>query len=1707
METPPPYDPRRLPEDEGAEGEPASGRDAQAPAVGALGERSLAEAHDALSGLDTWGVIDETPPGVILGERAAPVDPFAASPALEKAAPAELEAPAGDLWAGLDFDPPTPTITLPPEVAAQRIEQAPSPRMLAAPESASEIASGAPDEVALAIAAEITEVAPERIEGPETVRIEPELDEAGFEEVGLDEPALDEVGELADGAIASDVDMADTVAAPATAAPAAIADVEPAEIAVDFEVEDALILESTPLPQVSSALPKGLTQSEGWHTPRPEKDLVGALLSMLGREAGAAGGPRRAHLLYLMGLLSGHLAEDEPLAIHALQQAVELAPESGAALWILVELLISTGRRGEAAALLATHGGRPGACLRAGALSFAEGDVKQALALWGEGARRDRGAPAALALLINGPAAQRGDAAHLLLRHAEGRRLRRLAAVEGYAALGGALEAQMARQALITEHLKGEIGPAITATVAWEEARGGDPALSLEAATTALACCGPEGHGPLRGRWQARRMWALERMGRLDEALEAGLAAASLLPEDLYLLDRLSALAHRIGEYGLQRQILARIGRRAQTAQGRARAWYERGLIADRHLGLEAEAVEDLQQALAASPEFTPALAALGRLSGDQGRWAEMKGRFDEELSAIINARDPDEAARSAAAHRAFRVARLCEVEIGDRRAAAEYDRQALRLMPELESAFAALEAALIAAGDWRALVSMYEDRLEASEGEAPGLIVEIARLRCLALGDDAAAARACQRILAAELADPRALSRAGAVYHRLGHWAAAIEARWQAFGEGGEAHRWTQGHLAAALQEVEGDAAVGAAEALEMYRQLLADRPGAVLAADGVIRAALRLSRPGAAKAVLDDLPSAARGALAVLVADGLLAAGQREDAAAVLSDALDTPAGAPQGLWGLAAALHHRQGDHQAVRCCLASAPATLAEGLSGWAGSQGASAEAGEAPPLIRAVAAVGAAMGFQSRPLEPLTAGLDPLTAARIRHRLDQPALDDVSAGPVFHVALERALEAGELDLALEALSDRARIAAPQERRALHTLRLHLCERLEDEAGIAESAEALLALDPDALSPKLARLRCAVAKGDLPEMIRLSEALLGLCEPAEGARLLGRLAAEARRAEHPAAAVQSLLRRAVALDPELIPAWAALAELLEEAEDWRGLADLLRRRLETEQSEAARITTARLAEILSARLDAPGEALAVWSAWLADHPDDLEGRWAAAALATATGADQQATALMAEIFAAASGELKLRAGRALADALEGVGEIAAARACMRALVDLPDHGPEDDERLIRLSAQLGDWADVQALYGRLYARCVDPKEKSRRAHALGELVDRLGGDPRQAAGWFCRALSHDPEALISAWRMFDALTALPPGSVPADRVAGAIHGAHQALVSRLWAEPTELARVQDLTRLCRWMAGGEISGALVAAQGVSRWLEGVGQGERAPSALKLPLPADPFSEAARRALAPEEIGGPTRILFDALALVLAESLIPAPGADLSRLALDDGGAWAGLIRQITGQLGLGGVTVALFKTGERSRALEPVLAPAPGLLVGAARLLNPPEARARYEVARTLEGLRDHLILLDLVGPQLIAEAAAVLVGALRPELPWTATVALDGVSAEIIERLEIRAGLLPQRSRKVIHEAVDALGERAPDFEALARGARRLADRVALVACGDPVVALEAAADGADLARFLLCGGYELWCRDAEATGADEEVRL
>ena len=154
METPPPYDPRRLPEDEGAEGEPASGRDAQAPAVGALGERSLAEAHDALSGLDTWGVIDETPPGVILGERAAPVDPFAASPALEEAAPAELEAPAGDLWAGLDFDPPTPTITLPPEVAAQCIEQAPSPRMLAAPESAPEIVSGAlSDEAALAIAA------------------------------------------------------------------------------------------------------------------------------------------------------------------------------------------------------------------------------------------------------------------------------------------------------------------------------------------------------------------------------------------------------------------------------------------------------------------------------------------------------------------------------------------------------------------------------------------------------------------------------------------------------------------------------------------------------------------------------------------------------------------------------------------------------------------------------------------------------------------------------------------------------------------------------------------------------------------------------------------------------------------------------------------------------------------------------------------------------------------------------------------------------------------------------------------------------------------------------------------------------------------------------------------------------------------------------------------------------------------------------------------------------------------------------------------------------------------------------------------------------------------------------------------------------------------------------------------------------------------
>ncbi|MFN3200638.1 MAG: hypothetical protein ACE366_19720 [Bradymonadia bacterium] len=1634
-------------------------------------ERALEQSPNPESeGPDLWATLDETPPGVVMqsaqGETVraeAPVDPFARGQAETQKTERGLLPPEGgaqapsawddELWTEVVFEPPLIT------------EALPQPALL-------------PEPVAAEVPTPLLSPPPENTHLPKAMPVPEMPAEASEAEALADETA----SERAEG---------------------------------EIEVEEGLILESTEITAVT-------TRSEGWSMARPRADRIAALIDMLGREAAAGGGPRRAHILYAMGLVSAHLTEDFALAHHALSRAVEESPDQGAPLWALVELLVERGDHEEAMSLLVRRGGQPGALLRAGGLALSLEEEARATGMWAEGARGTHGAAPALALALLGARDHRQQAAEMLMRNAGGQRLRRLGILESLFALGTGHAQHVERQSHV-EHLLEAVqsGPGTSAAVDWVVAHGGDPALVLTAANMGLAQCGPEGHAEVRGRWHARRMWALERMDRLDEALEAGRAAADLLPTDVYLLDRLNALAHRQGAHGLQRQILARLGTVAGAPQGQARAWYERGLIADHQLGLEEEAVDDFQRALTALPGFTPALAALGRLSVQQGRWSEIRARFDEELDLVearIDQLSDDEAGRAeahsmraVASQRAFRVARLCEVELADPQSALAYDRRALRLSPDLDSAFVAVESALEAAEDWRGLVTLYEEALESLEGEAARgeLLSRIVKLRALATEDDGATAKRCHQILEQPSTEHQVLVHAAEVFERLGHWPAAVEARWRAFGGEATLSRWVQGLYGACLQEVEGDPAGGAAEAHEMYQALVRAAPSSIMAYDGLIRTAIRLGRVGA----LTTLPAAELGPLSLMAADALLATERPHAAHELVSDALEGDAEGATAAWlrTVSIMLHMRHGDQQGALAQLEALPPAMHAALSPWV--QGVPVASGftESSGFIADIHAAGQGADTSDHALEALCTGLGASEKSQVVQSLGTPGLKAVAERPLFEIALEAALEAGQVEAAQEAMAARLAHADRQERQALWSKRLFLYEDAGDAEGIIEAAEACLALDPESVSPRLALFRLAQGRGDIVEMVRLGRGLVPVFPAAEGARLLGRLAAEAHTEGLPSATIRPLLAQAVDLDPELEPAWLALQSLMEAEQDWRGLIHLLQRRFDRaeDRTQARRGWLAQMARIYDERLHAPQEALALWSQWLDAHPDDVRGAWEAAQLADRAEAPHEATRWLAKVLGAAEGPLRVQAGRALAERLEASGEIAAARACMRAVLDTDEGAPVADwEHLIRLTAAEGDWPEVQALYGRLYRQCQVPQEQSRRAHALGELAERLQGDHRLAAGWFCRALTHDPSALSSAWRMFEALGALPEEAVPMAPVERAVRGAHELLLSRLWSAPMDAAVMASVVRIRRWTStrwdGAE---PLALAQTVLRWIESAGQGERAPSTFMLPMTPTRLDAEARAGLYPEAMGGPTRALFDALALVLVEVLAPTPPEGLVRLSMTEGGPWSMACRQACDRLDLAGVAPGLFKCGARPRALESTLTPEPALIIGAGRLLNAPGSRERFELARNLEGLRAHLVLLEQVGPQLIAEAAAVVIGALRPDLPWTATVALEGVSPRTIERLEIRAGLLPRRSRRVIQEAIEALDGAPPDFSALAQAARQGADRVAMVTTGDPLVALEAAADGPDLARFLVCGDYTHW-RDQAPTAQEhaEEVR-
>lgn len=625
---------------------------------------------------------------------------------------------------------------------------------------------------------------------------------------------------------------------------------------------------------------------------------------------------RLALLLHAFGRVAQNVVGNETLAREAFRAALVNDPSLQLDRWAVLDDLDARGETEELVAMLARAGSGTSpdadALYRAGHVAAARlQDASRALALW------QRGAETSLS-----------PAGPMLARYAM--QLSQLdweGADATLSSLSGQLDGPVLSTLVLLDRLRLADELRLPDSVqqgyvrAAQERMGGTPAVqaALERFVAThgdmeLLLSGLRGHfdsvsadfqrGQLSesaakravGEIFYKAAWALERLGRRTDALREYQNALQSLPNDPYLLHRAGELARRLGKADEHRTHLERVAALARDPAEAANALYQMGLIAQTVLADEALAARDFERALAALPTFTPALAALGRQAMRQGRWGDVRQRFETEIAQLeesLNkplAQEVRERTIRGVLTRYYRVARVLEQQLAEPDTALVYHKRALALSPRFLPAFLAIERTYEQTGRWRELVALYRglvDRAAGSDIDPGPLLTRAAEVLQSRLGDDRNAARAYARVLASQPDDRRVLERASEIFARLGNRAAVVEVELRRAGTSPNARQKAR-HLlrAAEMQALDGDPLLAAAEALPIFRSAWDAEPGNAGAFDGVVRAAAMLGRAaevGHLVARLQDIPPL-DAALLAQAADLLLAAGRNEEALGAL-------------------------------------------------------------------------------------------------------------------------------------------------------------------------------------------------------------------------------------------------------------------------------------------------------------------------------------------------------------------------------------------------------------------------------------------------------------------------------------------------------------------------------------------------------------------------------------------------------------------------------------------------------------------------------------------------------------------------------------------------------------------------------------------------------------------------------------------------------
>ncbi len=631
----------------------------------------------------------------------------------------------------------------------------------------------------------------------------------------------------------------------------------------------------------------------------------------------------------------------------------------------------------------------------------------------------------------------------------------------------------------------------------------------------------------------------------------------------------------------------------------------------------------------------------------------------------------------------------------------------------------------------------------------------------------------------------------------------------------------------------------------------------------------------------------------------------------------------------------------------------------------------------------------------------------------------------------------------------------------------------CLSTGDDNGVRHAARQLLEIDETSLPAMLALRRLARQSGDDAERTVAGERLLAVLQaPGPAAETHLHVALEAEASGARPERVRALLEQAVSLDPAADAPAEELARRLAEAGEWQPLAELHEQRLLslTDPDARRRIGRAR-AEVLADHLGDSHGALEAIQVELNDASVDADTTLLGATYADRLERYEEADRLFALAAKAEAGRRQAQARIAHARSLLRRGANGHANSVLDALLLETPRDVEAVELKAEVMAAQRDWRGVLEAYRRLFAMDVDPARRAERAMALGEVLARVLGDHRAAAGWFKRAVELHPLDLRSVWRMLEEVEAAPQGSIPLEHIDDAVDRAIGAVRARHAEDPGDADALRQLARLYRRRGQPDacfLACAALEYLGAANEVEHTFYRQR-----RQRLTGDfvrPMGPDLRRELLvhPGEAGS-GRAVFDAFSLVLTELLSDRVPHGLPRLSRRSFAEWQQDFRQLAA--GLGVDDIELWNGGSSIDSLRACYLPQPALIVPTRMLEGRIDAAESFVLGNMVEGLRDGRLLFERHGGRLVERCVQVMAAEVSPELMPAAPD--DGLASPLRGRLADRARRLPRRLTLQLGALVrEREGKQAPNVAALAEAIEHTRNRAGLLCAADVSVALD-----------------------------------